>query len=841
MRRTTVGAPPAPTPLAPTPLAPAPLAPAPLAPTPLAPTLVARALKAHVLMAAALVAASLAVATAVGPGPAFAEDNGTGLTPAMGWSSWSFLRHDPTAANVEAEAKAMVTSGLAGVGYRYVNVDDFWYMCPGSQGPAVDQWGRWVVNGRSFPPGPGGENGVKVVAEYVHHLGLKFGIYVTPGISSQAVSRNTAIMGPDGRPSAYTADEVAEPKVPERNYNCGGMVAINYHSRGGQDFIDSWADEFASWGADYVKLDGVGSFDVPDVEAWSKALRQTGRPIHLELSNTLDIHDASTWERYSNGWRTTEDIECYACESNGTSYPLTDWADVASRFDPVAAWQPFGGPGAFNDYDSIEVGNGANDGLTGPERRTQLSLWALASSPLILGTDLTHLSPPDLALLENRAVIAVDQDGVDASRLVGTATAQIFAKRERTGAAVVGLFNTGAQSQVITTTSAALGLPRARAYELDDLWSHRSTVTSGVIAANVASHGVALYRVAATTRPGALSPSVVFALKTPSAALPAGIPTTVTGFFTNNGDRSVFDLDVSLSVPSGWAATPRSVHVANVPAGQTVPARFQVTGPPPSSGQFLTTAVLTAAVSDVVPPPTGLASVPARAVRQLSSGTVTVTVTSPVLGPYLTFPRASSGHDAFAEQGRVLEVASAGTRISPGADRYSAIYLPGSMGPGMTAQTEVNSQQGTSGDDTAGLMVRNDMARPGTSPEGVALFESPSGGIQMEWSANGGHYVTSVTPANGTDPASLPVFLLLQRKNAGHYSGYYSYNGSGWLPVGNAAVPVPAPRQDAGVFVASPAIAAPAVVVFDGFKVTAGAAPPHPFTAPPPCFSLSCP
>jgi alpha-galactosidase len=170
------------------------------------------------------------------------------------------------------------------------------------------------------------------------------------------------------------------------------MVGIDYTKPGAQAFINSWADEFASWGVDYVKLDGVGSFDIPDVKAWSDALRQTGRPTHLELSNSLNIADAGVWETYSNGWRTGGDIECY-CSS--TSYPLTDWSNVASRFDQVAAWARYGEPGAFNDYDSIEVGNGANDGLTYDERKTQMSLWALAASPFILGTDLTHLTAAD--------------------------------------------------------------------------------------------------------------------------------------------------------------------------------------------------------------------------------------------------------------------------------------------------------------------------------------------------------------------------------------------------------------------------------------------------------------
>jgi Alpha galactosidase A/Alpha galactosidase C-terminal beta sandwich domain len=426
-----------------------------------------------------------------------AEDNGVGLTPAMGWSSWSFLRHGPTAANVEAEARAMVTSGLSKVGYRYINLDDFWYMCPGPQGPDVDRYGRWVPNPVAFPPGPSGESGIEVVAHYVHSLGLKFGLYVTPGISQQALAKDTPILAANGRPSGYTADEIAKTSVSEYNYNCGGMVGINYNAKGAQDFINSWADQFAAWGVDYLKLDGVGSWDIPDVTAWSEALRQTGRPIHLELSNSLNINFASTWAKYSNGWRTGHDIECYSCESNGSSYPLTDYASVETRFDQVAAWQRYGRPGAFNDYDSVEVGNGANDGLTLPERQTQLSLWALASSPLILGTDLTHLDPVDLGLLENRAVIAVDQDAIDASRIAYNSTSQIFAKTEKNGDVVVGLFNTGASARMLTTDLASLGLTASKAYEVDNLWSHQAFRQTGPIAAEVPGHGVALFRVSA--------------------------------------------------------------------------------------------------------------------------------------------------------------------------------------------------------------------------------------------------------------------------------------------------------------------------------------------------------
>jgi hypothetical protein len=293
----------------------------------------ARSLGALLVTVPFAIAATTSAVVATAPA-ASAEDNGVGLTLAMGWSSWSFIRHDPTEAGIEAQARAMHVSGLQSVGYQYANVDDFWYQCPGSQGPDVDSYGRWVIDSTRFPP-DGSLNGIAATARYVHHLGLKFGLYVTPGISKQAVEENTPIEG-----TSYTADDIAEPSVSENNYNCGGMAGIDYSKPGAQQFIDSWADEFASWGVDYVKLDGVGSFDVPDVQAWSQALEQTGRPIHLELSNSLNINDASVWQEYSNGWRTGGDIECYGCESGGSSYPLTDWANVESRFAQVAAWQP---------------------------------------------------------------------------------------------------------------------------------------------------------------------------------------------------------------------------------------------------------------------------------------------------------------------------------------------------------------------------------------------------------------------------------------------------------------------------------------------------------------------
>jgi Alpha galactosidase C-terminal beta sandwich domain/Alpha galactosidase A len=125
-------------------------------------------------------------------------------------------------------------------------------------------------------------------------------------------------------------------------------------------------------------------------------------------------------------------------------------------------------------------------------RETQLSLWALASSPLILGTDLTNLDPTDLSLLENAAVIAVDQDAIDASGVAETSSSQVFAKTEKNGDVIVGLFNTSSQPETVSTTASALGLPGGyTGYRLDDLWAGTSTETARTIEAGVAPEGAA--------------------------------------------------------------------------------------------------------------------------------------------------------------------------------------------------------------------------------------------------------------------------------------------------------------------------------------------------------------
>lgn len=612
-------------------------------------------------------------ASALSPNPMHVAES-----PVLGWSSWSSFRHVSTAAIDEAEARDMVSDGLKAEGYQYINQDDGWYECPAvsytganqNYGPTVDQWGRWVTSQTTTSdtgafPNQGSVDGMEVLANYVHSLGLKFGIYLTPGISGNALYENTPVEANAnghllGTASGYTADDITLGFTPglqpaqypstltdAENYNCGGTWELNYNAPGAQQFVDGEADEFASWGVDFVKLDGVLDSNTTDLEAWSKALAQTGRPIALDITEgAYDTAIAPQLDQYATQWEYTPDIE-----EGGGSTGLTTYPSAYLRLNAAALWQPFAGPGkGFNDLDSVEVGNGQTatnptaitgvsqryDGLTLPGRETVLSLWSLASSPLILGSDLATLNrtqnPVDLALLLNRKVLAVDQDKIPASRIAITPTDQVFTKTERDGDVIVGLFNTDySQPQVITTSAVKLGLHGGGPYLVRDLWGHNSDLcaaqsvlsasptpasvttplcpagtptsfeTGGAISANVPAEGVALYEVTPLRQAplrwegrhlGQLHPSTTLNLGG-ITRLTAGQAATATETFTNNGAEATGPVSFSLSAPTGWTVTQESCGVTpSVAPGQVAQATFRVTAPTAD-----TTATLTATAS----------------------------------------------------------------------------------------------------------------------------------------------------------------------------------------------------------------------------------------------------
>ncbi|MFB3168223.1 alpha-galactosidase [Neobacillus sp. 179-C4.2 HS] len=398
--------------------------------------------------------------------------------PFMGWSSWSSIRKKPTEDKIKAAADVLA-SKFKSHGYEYVNLDDYYML---DWRTTVDEYGRWAVDPEKFP------NGMKALGDYIHNKGLKFGHYVTLGIPRAAIEQNTPIEG-----TPYHAKDIVDfSKGQKKNFNYDEMYAIDFSKPGAQEFIDSWARLFASYGIDYIKIDGVRNQDIADVEAWAKALEKTGRPIHVELSNNLDIKHISTWKQLSNGWRTDHDVEAY-----GTPY-LASWKKVTRRFDDVAQWQPHAGPGGWNDLDSLNVANGSKDGLTNDEKISYVSLWAIAASQFVIGNDLTKLDDFGLSLLTNDEILGVNQSGVAGKRLYKKGDTQVFYQSLPDGSYNIALFNTGSSKHDVTVKWADIGIEGAAFVR--DLWSHQDLGSmEKSFTATLSSHGSRMIKVVPTS------------------------------------------------------------------------------------------------------------------------------------------------------------------------------------------------------------------------------------------------------------------------------------------------------------------------------------------------------
>jgi alpha-L-fucosidase len=364
-------------------------------------------------------------------------DNGLAKTPPMGFNNWNSTKCSSTfnEAMIKSIADLFVSRGLKDAGYQYVNIDDCWAL------PQRNAQGNLVPDPARFP------NGIKSLADYVHGKGLKFGIYTSAGTKTC----NTA-----GFP--------------------GGL---------GHEQQD--ANLFASWGVDYLKYDNCNNQGV-DAQQRYKAMRDallnTGRPITYSICEWGRTGPPPVWQwgkDVGNLWRTTGDIS-------------DNWGSMIGKAQGNRVLAQYAGPGHWNDPDMLEVGNG---GMTATEYRTHLSLWAMMSAPLLIGTDLRKASAETFDILTNHDVIAIDQDELGRQGTVVSSSGGlvVYSKTLANGDRAVALSNETTTAATISTTAAALGLGGASSYTLKDLWSKASRTTSGAISASVPAHGTVLYRV----------------------------------------------------------------------------------------------------------------------------------------------------------------------------------------------------------------------------------------------------------------------------------------------------------------------------------------------------------
>lgn len=379
------------------------------------------------------------------------------LTPPLGWNSWNAWGGTVTADKVRASADGMVASGLARQGYTYINIDDAW---EGGLEPdpatgrghdvaaARDASGQITTNA-NFPD-------MKGLVDHIHSLGLKAGIYSSPG-----------------------------PRT------CQGLAGSFNHEQ--QD-----AETWAKWGFDYLKYDWCSyqgdRNNLADLQKPYILMRTALDHVDRDFVFSLCQYGwGNVWEWGQsvggNLWRVTGDIR-------------DSWDSMSSIAFQQTGHEKYAGPGHWNDTDMLVVGMvGWSQGsrpthLTPNEQLTHISLWALQAAPMLIGADLSHIDQWTTDLLGNREVLAVNQDvaGHAAGRLSSDGWLEVWARPLADGTMAVGLFNRSPEAAVVAVKLSDLGLSGRQ--PVRDLWRHESLpAVSDTLSATVARHGAVLVKV----------------------------------------------------------------------------------------------------------------------------------------------------------------------------------------------------------------------------------------------------------------------------------------------------------------------------------------------------------
>ncbi|MFI6470965.1 ricin-type beta-trefoil lectin domain protein [Streptomyces sp. NPDC050516] len=460
------------------------------------PSLPTRRRRATALLAALLAVPLTATGALAAPAPAKpaaapARSGPLAATPPMGWNNWAHYMCDISEQTVVHNADALVSKGLAAKGYNTLTVDDCWMT------KSRDAAGNLVADPARFP------HGMAWLGDYLHARGLRFGIYEDAGSST-----------------------------------CGGYPGSGQPKGGGPDHFAQDAATFASWGVDYLKLDGCNLYVAPSqtkegayrqaYDAEAAALADVGRDIVFsesapayfqtgEWGNPGWFNVLSWVGKDGQLWREGYDIATYDPNKPDTSR----WSSVLTNYGYNRWIGRYAGPGNWNDPDFVLAGA---PGLTADESRSQVALWSMMAAPLILSSDVAALSPAGLSALGNTALVAIDQDslGRQAGVVATNGTTDVLARPLANGDRAVAVLNRSSSARNISTTLASIGLPGCQV-SAKDLWSGARSTTSSALTATVPAHGTAIWRL------------------TPGSGCAPAVPT---GQLTGNGANCV---DVSNS------------------------------------------------------------------------------------------------------------------------------------------------------------------------------------------------------------------------------------------------------------------------------------------------------
>jgi alpha-galactosidase len=425
-------------------------------------------------------------------------DKSLALKPPMGWNSWDCLGWGATEAEVRAAADYMAKH-LKGLGYEYIVIDMLWYgdsaaidfeafvheTIPTKPTYALDEFGRLLPHPDRFPSSVNGK-GFKPLADYVHSLGLKFGVHILRGIPWEAAEKNVVIKG-----TSIGAASIAQPDKGCEWYD--GFYGVDMSKPGAQEYYNSQFELFAEWGVDFVKADDI--VNAAELEGISKASRVSGRKIVLSV--VPDNIPYTVLRENAHMARTGADF-------------WDVWQMLKVGFPVAAAAVTEAEPGFWPDLDLLPVGKlGLKISYKGPDARisnftkdelyTLLTLWYISRMPLMISGYLPETDNTTLELLTNDEALAVNRTCINPRKIKFKNAVIIWAADiPESEDKYLAFFNQWESHEPVITKVRfdQLGLRSGVEYTVRDVWAKKDLGKfTDEFSAPIRAHGAGLYKV----------------------------------------------------------------------------------------------------------------------------------------------------------------------------------------------------------------------------------------------------------------------------------------------------------------------------------------------------------
>ena len=403
------------------------------------------------------------------------------MKPPMGWNSWNCygasVNEEQLMGNAEYMAKHLKQYGwdyiVCDIQWSEPTADSFYYhyfapLC-------MDEYSRLIPAVERFPSSAGGK-GFKPIADYIHSLGLKFGIHIMRGIPRQAAHSNTKIMC-----EGVTARDIAKPtSVCLWNPD---MYGLETHKKGAQEYYDSLLELYAEWGVDFIKCDDICRMDAKsskaEIEMLHKAIEKCGRDIVLSLSpGPALVEEHDFYRENANMWRITDDF-------------WDHWESLRDMFDRCGNWQEYVTDGGYPDCDMLPLGmlgkgfgNERSTYFSLDEQKTMMTLWCIFRSPLMLGAELTKLDAKTMELLTKEPIYRMMKETKNAREAYRDDTFIIW-KTEAENNKYTAVFNISSEIQ-----PAPMHLIDKSFEDATEIWSGESLCQ--VKECEIPAHGVIL-------------------------------------------------------------------------------------------------------------------------------------------------------------------------------------------------------------------------------------------------------------------------------------------------------------------------------------------------------------